>query len=201
MAPSNVCFWEVQASVWTELFFQIFYIPSSFDFFVFNLNCLFHSQWELWRRKKFVTVHLNPRSVWNLYIISLYFQNVHLKKEAMHVLTPSETVEAKDLDWDHKANLWQRSQDITQGSWLHQASYASLVSSQDFSGWPQTSTVPISSGVRTSPEQPGGSGFTECGASSRKPVLKNKAKPELEPGRWISASLPTCLSYLCWVAG
>lgn len=179
MAPSNVCFWEVQASVWTGLFFQIFYIPSSFDLFVFNLNCLIHSQWKLWRRKKFVTVHLNTTSVWNLYIISLYFQNVYLKKEAMNVLTPSETVEAKGLDWGHKANLWQRSQDNTQGSWLHQASYASLVSSQHFSGWPQTSTVPISSGVRTTPKHPRVSGFTEYGASSRKPVLRSKAKPEL----------------------
>lgn len=81
MAPSNVCFWEVQASVWTGLFFQIFYIHSLLLwFFVFNLNCLIHSQWKLWRRKKFVTVHLHTTSVWNLYIISLYFQNVYLKR-------------------------------------------------------------------------------------------------------------------------
>lgn len=79
---------------------------------------------ETVKKEKSVSIHINPILISNLYIISFYFQNVYLKKEARKVLTPLKLVEAKE-PWPEVTWLIcdRAASDIIQGYWLHQVSY------------------------------------------------------------------------------
>lgn len=124
------------------LFEMSFFLPEIFSVpkKSFRLSDSFPSEIE--KEEKFLRVHLNPLLVSNLHIISFYFQNVQLKKEAGQVSTPLELVEAESLAWGHRANLWLSSQEHHPSLLAALRLTFSPVISQDFSGWAQASQFP-----------------------------------------------------------